>query len=119
MVDTLNGVIHQLRGILDLACIMLVKNSKMIITIIQTFHDIEQTGHPWTIFFEGAQGLYWNFLKAPTRQVLMGMYSQLIFLPSHYMVTFEEAFYTGFFKVHSNIFSLINKDLQSKYVTFM
>ena len=51
MVDTLNGVIHQLRGIPDLACIMLVKIAKMIVTIIQTFHDIEHTGPPWTIFF--------------------------------------------------------------------
>ena len=35
------------------------------------------------------------------------------------MVTFEEAFYTSFFEVHSNIFSMINKDLQSRYVAFM
>ena len=49
----------------------------------------------------------------------MGMYSRLLFLPSHFMVTFEEAFYMGFFEVQSNIFSLINKDLQSKYVAFM
>ena len=34
MVDTLSGVIHQLRGILDLACIMLVKVAKMMVTII-------------------------------------------------------------------------------------
>ena len=35
------------------------------------------------------------------------------------MVTFEEAFYTGFFKVQSNLFSTINTDLRSKYVAFM
>ena len=119
MVETLSGVIQQLRGIPDLSCTMLVKAARMIVTVIQTFHDIEQTGHPWTRFFEGAQGLCWNLLKASTRQVLMGMYAGLIFLPSHFMVTFEEAFYTGFFEVQSNIFSLIHKDLRSRFVAFM
>ena len=94
MVETLNGVIHQLKGIPYLSCIMLVKVAKMIVTVIQTYHDIEQTGHPWTKFFEGAHGLCWNLLKAPSTQLLMGFYARLIFLPSHFMVTFEEAFYT-------------------------
>ena len=58
-------------------------------------------------------------LKAPTRQVLMGLYSRIIFLPAHFMVTFEEAFYTGFFEVQSNIFSTTKADLQSRYVAFM
>ena len=35
------------------------------------------------------------------------------------MVTFEEAFYTRFFEVQRNVFSMINKDLRSRYVAFM
>ena len=35
------------------------------------------------------------------------------------MATLEEAFYTGFFEVQSNIFSTVNADLQSRYVSFM
>ena len=41
----------------------------------------------------------------------MGIYSKAIFLPSHFMVTFKEAFYTSFFEVQSHIFSTINADL--------
>ena len=71
------------------------------------------------MFFEGAQGLGWNLLKALARQVLMSLYSRVLFSPTHFMVTFEESFYTGFFKVQINVFSVINKDLRSKYVAFM
>lgn len=91
----------------------------MIVTVIHTYHDIEQTCHPWTKFFEGAHGLYWNLLKAPSRQVLMGLYARLIFQPSHFMVTFEEIFYTRIFEVQSNLFSLLNTHLQSRFVAFM
>lgn len=119
MIDTLNGVIQQLKGIPDLSCVMMVKIAKMIITVITEFRGLEQTRHPWTRLFEGTHGLCWNLLKAPTRQVLMGLYARVIFLPSHYLVTFEEAFYTGFFEVQSDIFSLLNRNLRSRFVAFM
>ena len=118
MVDTLTSVIHQLKGVPDLTCIMLVKIAKMLVTTIQVFENIEQTGHPWTRFFEGTQGLCWNLAKAPSRQILMGLYARIIFLPAHFMVTFEEAFYTGFFEVQSSLFSTINSDLRCRYVAF-
>lgn len=97
MTQTLNGVIQHLKRILGLSCIML---AKMIITTIGFFHDIEQTiDHTWTTYFEGAHGLCWNILKVPTRKALIGIYARVIFLPTHYMVTFEHTFYTRFFKV--------------------
>ena len=34
-------------------------------------------------------------------------------------MTFEEAFYTGFFEVESQIFSMMNQDPRSRYVVFM
>ena len=49
----------------------------------------------------------------------MGMYSQVIFLPAHFMVPFKEAFYTRFFEVKSSLFSTLNSDLRSRYVAFM
>ena len=109
MIETLDGVISQLKGIPDLMCIMLCKIPKMIVIAIDTFHNIEQTDHPWTKFFEGSHGLCWNLLQAPSRQVLMGLYARIIFLPAHFLVTFKEAFYTGFFETQSNIFSLLNQ----------
>ena len=57
MVDTLIGVINQLKGVPDLTCIMLVKIAKMLVRTIQVFNNIEQTSHPWTRFFEGTRGL--------------------------------------------------------------
>ena len=41
MVDTLEGVINQLKGIPDLACIMLCKIAKMISTCITKFNQME------------------------------------------------------------------------------
>ena len=49
----------------------------------------------------------------------MGLYARIIFLPAHFMVTFEEAFYTGFFEVQSSLFSTINSDLRSRYIAYM
>lgn len=119
MVDTLNATIDQLKKSPDLACIMLCKIAKMICTCITKFNSLELTEHPWTRFFEGSQGLCWNLELAPSRQVLMGLYARVIFLPAHFLVTFEEAFYTGFFEVQSNLFSLINQDLSSRFVAFL
>ena len=78
-----------------------------------------QIGQHWTTYFEGPDGLAWDLSQAPKKEILMGMYARCIFLPSHWLVTFEEAFYTGFFKVESKIFSLMNQDPQSRYVAFM
>lgn len=57
MIETLNGVIQQLKGIPDLSCIMLAKIAKMIVTTITVFRDLEQTSHPWMRFFKGAHEL--------------------------------------------------------------
>ena len=56
---------------------------------------------------------------APTRQTLMGLYARVIVLPSHFLLSFEEAFYTGFFEVETHLFSLLNQDLSSRFVAFM
>lgn len=119
MIKMLEGVISKLKGLPDLTCIMLCKIAKMIVVAIEIFHDIEQTDHPWTKVFEGSHGLCWNLLQAPSRQVLMGLYARVIFLPSHFLVTFEEAFYNGFFETQSNIFSLLNQDPRSGFMAFM
>lgn len=119
MLSTLNGVITAFKGIPDLSCFMLVKIAKMIVSAIEVFNEMEQTGHPWTMFFEGIDGLCWDIQIAPPRNVLMGLYARIIFLPSHFLVTFEEAFYTGFFEIMSNIFSPMNKDPRSRFIAFM
>lgn len=50
----------------------------------------------------------------------MGMFSRLQFLPSHFMLTFEEAFHTGFFEQakDSIIFSPIITDYGARYIAF-
>ena len=52
-------------------------------------------------------------------ETLMGLYARVIFLPSHFLLSFEEAFYTGFFEVETHLFSLLNQDLSSRFVAFM
>ena len=39
--------------------------------------------------------------------------------PGSLVGTFEEAFYTGFFKIKTKIFSPINQEPRSRYVAFM
>lgn len=118
MLNILKPLTEVFKGVPDLACIMLVKIAKMIVTAIEQFNDMQQTGHPWTRFFEGMDGLCWNLQLAPPKNVLMGLYARIIFLPAHFLVTFEEAFYTGFFEIQTNIFSPINQDLRSRFVAF-
>lgn len=78
MLDTLNGVINMFRVILVLSCIMLVKVVKMIVSAIEIFNDMEQTGHPWTNLFKGINDLCQNLQKDPLRHVLMGLYARVI-----------------------------------------
>ena len=93
-------------AIIDLACLMLVKICWMIIACIATFQKLEGVPSTWTRFFEGSRGLCEDVSKTPTHQIIMGLYSQMYFLPSHFMVTCKEAFYTGFFEQaqHSRLF---------------
>ena len=51
-------------------------------------------------------------------EILMGLYARCIYLPAHYMVTFEEAFYMGFFEVETSLFSLTNDNPLSRYIAF-
>lgn len=119
MIKTLKPLADMFKGIPDLSCIMLVKIAKMIVTAIEQFNDMEQTGHPWTRFFEGMDGLCWNLQTAPPKNVLMGLYARIIFLPSHFLVTFEETFYTGFFEIETKVFSPLNQDPRSRFVAFL
>ena len=61
----------------------------------------------------------WDLGMAPSKDILYGLYARCIFLPAHWLVTFEEAFYTGFFEIKTKIFSPINQEPRSRYVAFM
>lgn len=119
VVDTLNYFILKLKGIPDLSCVMLVKICKMLVTIITSFNNLARSGAHWTTYFEGPNGLAWDLSMAPSKDILYGLYARCIFLPAHYLVTFEEAFYTGFFEIETKIFSMINQEPKSRYVAFM
>ncbi|MCO5603932.1 hypothetical protein L7F22_058088 [Adiantum nelumboides] len=67
VVNTLNTTIQLLREVPDIACQMLVKISKMIVTCIQVFKDTEDDDHPWNLFLEGRRGICWSLRDSPTR----------------------------------------------------
>lgn len=46
MINTLKPLTEVFKENPDLACIMIVKIAKMIVTAIDQFNDMEQTGHP-------------------------------------------------------------------------
>ncbi|MCO5574609.1 hypothetical protein L7F22_028397 [Adiantum nelumboides] len=104
VVNTLNTTIQLLREVPDIACQMLVKIAKMIVTCIQVFRDTEDDDHPWNLFLEGKRGIYWNLRDSPPRWIIMALYSRLMYLPSHFLQTFKEAFVTEFFKLSTQIF---------------
>ena len=112
MLKECKSMIQLYQAIPDLACLMLVKICRMIIACISTFQKTEGVTPTWTKFFEGSKGLCWDLSKTPTHQIIMGLYSRLQFLPSHFMLTFEEAFYTRFLEQaqHSHLFNPVLTD---------
>ena len=120
MLQELNNTIELYKAIPDLSCLMLVKICKMLITAISTFQHSAETNAPWTRFFEGSHGLCWDLSLTPDANILMGLYARIQFLPSHFLLTFEEAFYTGFFEhaQPSRIFSPLITDYAAQYVAF-
>ena len=109
MMKKCKAMVELYQAIPDLACLMLVKICRMIIACISTFQKIEGVQASWTKFFKGSRRLCWDLSKIPTHQIITRLYSRLQFLPSHFMLTFKEAFYTGFFEQaqHSRLFSLV------------
>ncbi|MCO5563862.1 hypothetical protein L7F22_017512 [Adiantum nelumboides] len=117
VVNTLNQTIQLLRDVPDLTCQMLVKIARMIVTCIQVFRDTEDDNHPWNLFFEGRRGICWNRRDSSPRWIIMAIYSRLMYLPSHFLQTFEEAFVMGFFKISTQIFHPMAKDLKARHIT--
>ena len=118
MIETLKNVCEQLKGVPDLACQMMIHIANLIIACIKNFHEAIDTKAPWTRFLEGKKGLCWNLMAAPDPPIIMGMYARIQFMPSFFMHTFEDAFYTGFFEYQTKIFRPLVKDLGARYVAF-
>ncbi|MCO5558512.1 hypothetical protein L7F22_012097 [Adiantum nelumboides] len=118
-VNTLNTTIQLLREVPDISFQMLVKIAKMIVICIQVFKDTKDDDHPWNLFLEGRRGICWNLRDSPPRWIIMALYSRLMYLPSHYLQTFEEVFVTGFFEISTQIFHPMAKDLKAKYVAYL
>ncbi|MCO5576723.1 hypothetical protein L7F22_030539 [Adiantum nelumboides] len=114
VVNTLNQTIQLLREVPDLTCQMLVKIARMIVTCIQVFRDTEDDDHPWNLFLEGRRGICWNLRDSPPRWIIMAIYSRLMYLPSHFLQTFKEAFVTGFFEISTQIFHPMAKDFKAR-----
>lgn len=120
MLEELKRNIDLYEGIPDISCMMLQKICRMLIATIEVFQHTAGTKTPWTRFFEGSQGLYWDLSGAPDYKILMGLFARLQLLPSHFVLTFEEAFHTGFFEQArpSQIFSPITTDYGARYIAF-
>ena len=119
MKNTLEKVVKILYGIPDLSCIMLRKICKMMLACIEVYHKAKTSNTPWLGFLEGSQGLAYNLNEQPSNNVLHDFFARLMFLPSYYMQTFEEAFYTGFFTYKTRIFGLEVANLRVTYVNYM
>lgn len=118
MTETLNQAIQQFKGVPDLAYQMLTKICKMILACIEDFHNSIHMQVTWTQLLKGRQGLSWNLQLAPDPHKIMGLFARLHSIVGHYLQTFEDAFYTGFFEYQSHIFGLLIHDLGARLVAF-
>ena len=119
MLRVAKTTIKKFEGVPDLACKMLVKIMKMLVACIEIFPQaLDQYKAPWTRFLEGTNGLCWNLQSFPTSQLLMGFFARLQFMPTYYMMTFEEAHYTRFFESGSHIFGPFLADIHCRFVAF-
>ena len=83
-------------GVPDLACRMLVKIYKTLLTYITLFKDKLPHDRAWDIFLEGNQSLKFDLNKGPNRMQLMGFFARCMFLTSHHLQTSKEMFQMGF-----------------------
>lgn len=118
ILETLERVCEQFKGVPHLACQMMIRIASLIIACIKDFHDTIHMRAPWTKFLEGRQGLSWNLQTTPDPQIIMGMCARIQFMPGHFLNTFEDAFYTGFFEYQTKIFSPLVEDLGARLVAF-
>ena len=118
MVETLTQAINQFKGVPDLAYQMLTKICKMLLACIEDFHESIHTRATWVRFLEGRQGLSWNLQLAPTPEKIMGLFAHLHFVAGHYLQTFEDAFYTGFFEYQTKIFGPLVQDLGARLIAY-
>ena len=102
MVNTLMAFNTMLDQVMDFTCQMMVKIHKMLLACIQTFNPTMKGDIPFTKFLKVHGGLVWDL--QPQKPVVMGIFARLQFLPLHFMTTFEEAFFTGYFESQSHIF---------------
>ena len=118
MRTALRQMIHMVRDKSDISCRMMHKICLMLSAVINTFRNTEATKVKWTTFLEGYKGLIFNLNDTPKMKIIYGIFSRLMFLPSHYMQTFEEAFYTGYFEMDCHLFMPICKDLRARFVGY-
>ena len=67
---------------------------------------------------EGSNGLAYNLSNQPEDRIIYGFFARLMFMPSYYLSTFEEAFYTGFFTFPTKIFSPEVTNLRARFVAY-
>ena len=116
MLQTCEATISQFKGIADLACLMLVKIMKLIKVYIKAFSDaIKRTLHGQGSWKE--EVVYAGTSRKLLHQLASwGSMQECRFLPSHYMVTWEEAFYTGFFEYQSSIFGPLVEEYGARFI---
>ena len=118
MVRVCNEAAQVFEGLPDLSCQMLRKICKMLLTCITMYHRPELADTPWMSYLEGNQGLAYDLSQQPTQDVLYGFSACLMFLPSYFLNTFKEAFYTGFFTIDTKIFGPQMTNLRARFVAY-
>ena len=91
-------------GSRDLPCIMLRKICKTILIVFEVFQSDKATDSIFLYTPNTAFRCVYDLSKQPDHKVIHHLYQRIIFLPSYHLQAFEEAFYTGFFTIQTDIF---------------
>ena len=109
-VHTLQAMKSQCHNIPDIACKMMETIVDMLVTVAQAFQREyllpHQLSHP---------SIYYDLSQYPSTAQLMNIYARVIHLPSRYIMTFEEACFTGFFEYPGAVFSPYEVYVNTRY----
>ena len=98
------GAIKMFTGSPDLSYIMLRKICRTLLTIFEVFQSDKATDSIFLYTPDTAFRCVYDLSTQPDHKVIHHLYQRIIFLPSYHLQAFEEAFYTGFFTIQTDIF---------------
>ena len=89
---------------------MMIKVADMLLAVVSAYTGIHLT--PLQI---NRPHIFYDLSQYPSTDQVMNIYARVIHLPSRYLMTFEEACFTGFFKYTGSTFSPYQQYINTRF----